>query len=359
MTPVLIIKKALMSMVRLASLGGPNKTRIMVAKRWLIANMMTEYDWVIRLQVLEGAAGVPAGTWWKKRLHGLKAASAHFEGQDVSPLWFTTGDSGMFRIVKQVVTSEINKSPYIRGGDPLDFINSALMGLTVDLTGDKTRALPAYGAGKLYKNGITSGSETPETIAKGNLGRMIKQRVMDESKTMVKVKQIPTDDEGREREIPDREYSDPVKAYKVLSDLFFDFGSSDKLANKMQDLMVDTFSKSIPMMTWLEMLKETGESPELTAVAERAGISKQSFGQRHWKPKWEMLFRRIFSDPKLMYELLDRVKAEGADIDDINVEEFLDRMESPGRLASVNQVYPMFLNRYSNFLVSIQGKRIH
>ena len=349
-----------------AIITGSDRVANKVAARWLFANMVLEYDWLIRLQVLEGTAGVPQGTWWNKRERGLRMARRFLkgdndtesgEGKDINELWFTRENTGMFQIIKQIVTSEIKKSPYIRGGDPMGFINSALMGLSVDVTSDYIRSLPAYGAGKILKSGILRGSETPETVAKGNLSRMIKQRVMDESKTVVKLKQMPTDEEGNVKDLRDVD-KDDVPAWQVLSALFFDEDDNSQLSRKLKNLMKEVFSSSVPMTAWLDKIQITGESPQLSDVAESVGIAKQTFGSRHWKPTWEKLFRAIFSNHDLMDEVLDRVKSDGADIDDLNVDEFLDKMEKPHRVASI-MLLSNSIRSFPDYMFRLQGRRIH
>ena len=86
-----------------AIITGSDRVANKVAARWLFANMVLEYDWLIRLQVLEGTAGVPQGTWWNKRERGLRMARRFLkgdndtesgEGKDINELWFTRENTG-------------------------------------------------------------------------------------------------------------------------------------------------------------------------------------------------------------------------------------------------------------------------
>jgi len=72
-----------------------------VASRWLFATMATDYDVLLRLQIMEGAAGVPVDSWWKKVRSPAMAqvmlgkARTHFndKGDHLDPSWFATGVS--------------------------------------------------------------------------------------------------------------------------------------------------------------------------------------------------------------------------------------------------------------------------
>ena len=282
-----------------------------VATRHIRANMKVEYDRMLRLQVLEGAGHVPAGTWWKHGVRGLAKAKAHFEGQGVQPLWFDAGYSGMFPVIERTLKMIIGKNPSIHGTDVLDIINAALMGIPMDASDDKDRVLPAYNVGKHLAPKMLSGEETPESVGKGLLGKFMVRRVLDYVRHKKNETSMGTDDDGVPMDIEDKH--DGVPAWQFFAGLLFK--GTDPLSRKLQGLMQETWARSPGMTLWLNKVRETGEFPRGSDIADEIGINKGTFSQKHWTPYWTKFLSAVWSDAALHKALSDRMTLEGVDGD--------------------------------------------
>lgn len=304
-----------------------------VATMWLRSNMVLEYDRMIRLQYLEGVAHKPLGTWWKHGLQGMQQAMKFFSDSAVQSVWFDAGNSGMLGIIRQRVMAMVARSPAINGTDPYDIINSVLMGIPVDPTKEKLRDIPTYTAGKLLSEKTLRGEETPETVASGNLSKMFQRRVIDLSKSRQHETQLPTDDEGNVRDIQDHDKAD-VPAWHVLGALFFT--DTDPFAKKVQGLMESMWESSPAMTAWLETVRLTGDYPDGASIATQVGITKQTYSQKHWIPRWDKFLRALLSNPYSRNEIIQRVQDAGSD-DSVTeaIEEFMSRTDRPGKVATM------------------------
>lgn len=296
---------------RHASADPNRKSVIRVAARWLFSALGAEYDVMLRLQVLEGAAGIREGAWWKKGRAGLAPAKAHFENAPVDPAWFAPAQSPLFGIVNNITRAAIQRARVTV--EPFDLINNALMGIPLSAENPGQVLRPAYEAGKAAENGIKTGKETPESIAKGVLGTYIARKVQNEAKHVRREQQIPEDDEGRARDIPDTGHT-RFDAGELLSHLIF-WNRTDPLGKKIRAFMRRSWAGTPPqkaMDLWLDAV-EKGQIPKKQDIAEQAGYAQAISFSRAWNSAWIKFFNDLWQNPTLLKELQQRYEREGVE----------------------------------------------
>ena len=298
--------------------AAPSSSSSRVAARWVEANMAAEYDKLIRLQILEGVAGVPVDTWLRQGgLRGLDRAKKvlmdKFPDNKINPEWFDPTATSTYKTL-MAQTARAIASFRVRDMDPHDFINSALMGIATDPL-DKERLRPGYQLGhQRAKAVILDGTDTPQAVAAGGLSKALFNRVHDYANSKKREVSMPVDDEDNPIEFADK--SEGTSALDFLAYLFFD-QHGDALVNKVQDLMAKTWEGSSPMTHWLNYVLLTGDFPSMNEIAETSGISAQSFGQNHWRPRWNQFIKALWGDTSLRQEILTRMRREGIDTDPI------------------------------------------
>jgi len=297
---------------RVASTTPRRQALIRVASRWLLSTVTKEYDQMLRLQVLEGAAGVPEGTWWKKGRRGFKPAADTLSGFSVHPDWFNPGQSKMGPIVGGVVGKIINDTGVPL--DDLDIVNNALMGLPLDSSNPKRTKRPAYETGRVLSGKILSGKETPASVAKGKLSTYLFNKVLNEQASWNndRNRKLPQDDEGRDLQHEDRGNSD-MSPGNFLVKLIT--RSGDPLGKKVHKLMRRTWDQDgrtfqVPMLHWLDQL-ERGHLLTLTKLAAELGKSKQWISQQPWKQGWVAFFDAFWKDTALRKDIILRLEEEG------------------------------------------------
>ena len=200
----------------------------LAAKHLLGSVLSTDYDILIRLQVLEGISrttspGSYAGTWWKKGRRGLADAKATLiddQGHtDIDPSWFSTGHTGMMKkcyaIVEQMMKGA-QKSGVTTSTE--DILQNAVMGFTKDGMGALKGGPIFFQVGYYNKNiqgAIFSGRQTPVQVA-GNGAKLIKLKVLDELTQDVKTRGKNITDEGTS--VFDMVSKDPASIYDILAD---------------------------------------------------------------------------------------------------------------------------------------------
>jgi len=300
-----------------SSRSSQQATMLRLATRWLRAGLERDMDILLRLQVLEGAAGVPVDTWMKKQKRGMAEAQTFFEGQPLDPSWFISTNTGMYDIIFSLVQSTINKLK-LRRVDPLDVISGYLMGLGVNITGPGVKR-PAYAAGTKLADGILSGTETPVRVAKGTLGRYFINKVWPEQRKQKDVS-MPVDDDGAAFDVADTTQDlnlDPGQI-NYGHDAFGEFLAEivfkdlhDPLGVKIRDLMRATWHSSPPMLIWLDTVENEHRFPTKRETAEKAGMTPGAFGASHWIPRWKKFLAELKTRRNIQDDLADRAREEG------------------------------------------------
>jgi hypothetical protein len=146
-----------------------------VAKRWIQANISREYDVLLRLQVLEGVAGVPHRTWFMQGRRGLDLAAKHFEPEQARTLddWLKPEDQKGYADLLKVLSRHIQKRDLSL--DVQDVINSGLYGTPLNNPSRPTLSAQLYKMGKALKKQILSGRASSRSILSGPGARGFKQ----------------------------------------------------------------------------------------------------------------------------------------------------------------------------------------
>ena len=298
-----------------AAVTDTDKLTHRVASRWVSGAsgaMRREYDIMLRLQTLEGAANVKDGIWWKKGKRGLPLAQAAFEKATVDPEWFSTGYTRMYEAVEANVARAISSMGLPVEADEL--INLTLMGQS--LTKEDKAATPIpRSAGKTLKSGILSGKESPVMVGKGVIASWIKQKLITLKRDAPPEQEMPTDEDGKDYEFaapsdePEPEYSTP---HEFLSAITYR-KMGDPLGKKFRALMKKAFTNnrdwSPAMLYWLEQA-EKGRFVQRNQMADWANISPGSFSVNYWKAAWAAFFKELWADKSLLKEIKKRLQAE-------------------------------------------------
>lgn len=284
-----------------------------VATRWIRAKMVTEYDQMLRLQVLEGAAGVPEDSWWTKGRRGFKAVRDRLGDTAIAPEWLEPGNQGMYAPVERAATKVIRgyKIPHVSADD---LINNALMGIPLDPSKPGRTKRPAYEAGKSLSAGILDGKETPLTVATGKVGVYLARKALNEIKGMKGLLRLPETEAGVpvDIEAPAGESSER-QFFEWLS--YVTFGNlAHPVGKKLRGFMRKSWAGTTQeesMNTWLDMA-EAGKKPSPKMVAEAVGIASGTFMSRHLNPSLRQFFKDLWSSP-LIHEVQKAAEAEGLD----------------------------------------------
>lgn len=291
-----------------------------VAVRYLEASEAQQYDQMLRLQVLEGAAGVPLDRWWKKGKFGFKPATDALSGTNIKPEWLSLKESGMFKILKSIAQKLIS-SYKLRAIEPFDILNNALTGMPMDAskvdTGESLIQRPPYTAGKFLMGKILNGQETPETVAKGILGEYIKRRVKNEARKQMEP--LLEDDQGKTMDIPDIQSSPYDGIGEFMAALLFGRGPSNPLSKKLTDLMRHTWKTSgrkygEVMTIWLDKI-QSGETFKLQDFAQEVDTLPQVITKYFWPDAWNAFFKALRSNKNLLNEISNAAQQVGVEWD--------------------------------------------
>lgn len=355
-----IVNTALTQLHRQASDASPEQLlQIRVAARWLRANLKLDYDLMLRLQILEGVANVPVGTWWRKGKMALPKAKAHFENSQIQSAWFDPGYTGMYGIIERVLMQILAKHPKVQM-EPAEIVSHALMGMSFGKDTSKDRTPAPLTVGISLRRGILDGTETPDLVAKGTLSRSMIQRTMDKIDAVRKEHSLPSDEDGNEREVEDRDTSDTASSADFFRHMMFQ--GNDSVSKKLQGLLRDTWEPSAPMTMWMDLvtgqatqqdikdawvnrrlltIKDTGtadsfrakhkeleqawdsaginlkpgEVPSAKEVAELFNMLPQDFSQKHWRVYWGKFFHALWADTVLRNAVSKTMNAAGFDGD--------------------------------------------
>lgn len=293
----------------------PSTPEIRVASRWIKASMDIEYDIMLRLQVLEGAAGFPeySDRWWKGGRANLAKAQAHFEGEPIKEAWFSTGNTGMITTLRASAQKAIHQ--YRITTDPDEFINAALMGISSKSQEDKrTQQIPHTVGVKLSRN-IRKGKESPIDVAKGMLAKFLWNKINTEAKGQ-HTNQFMVTEEGEEIIPNPVVFAKPsLSAERVLKEIIFD-DPDDPLGEKIRQFMRDVWDSKgrvyAPVMNkWLDEV-EAGEIPWKKDLADEFDISFGSFAKDYWNPAWQDFGNALWRNEHLLEEVQERYNQEGA-----------------------------------------------
>lgn len=321
-------RQELAGVVRNASHPRPLMQR--VAVRMMLANMKHSYDLMMRLQILEGAAGVPRGTWWESGASGLKKATAHFaESPNLHPAWLAERSTTVVDVAAAAIGTEMRRFRLpleMRKNlaeTPFDIVHNALMGMRIDPS-DRTPVSTFIfrAAGSDFSTKILDGIETPKTIAQGPVQSWLKRKVQNEVRHFLS--QLPIDEKGRTLDVArkpgEKNPQNPDGEERTFASMVFE-AMMDYKNDKLGKRLIATWRKGITgdtrklvMDKWLKVFLRTGKFYPKNKLAEEFDISEGMAG-KHVRNGIIEAMDAIWGNKALMDALSDRAELTGIEVD--------------------------------------------
>lgn len=270
---ILAARKVVRKHAKTSTEGGSSVSR--VAAAYLEKQANVGYDQLARCLLLEGAAGVKAMTWGKMGARGLAKAEAMLKAEHPSmdPDWFTTRDTGAWRILENRV-GRVFRSYKLDDDERQDILHRALFGLTVD---NNVGLIPLWEASHRHlKDGMFAGTETPKTACAGLAGQWFVRKALGEANTLKRR------EKQRGHEIDVYEHGDRTEdptGTRPFGRVFLDILTDDShpVGRQVREFIRSTF-KGTPEEpvgeAYFGHLFEHGELPSRTEIADQVGWTK-------------------------------------------------------------------------------------
>jgi len=287
-----------------------------IAVRWLEAGLASTFDVLIRLAVLEGAAGVPQGAWVRQKEAGLATAQKHFEESvAMDPEWFQRGKTGAYDVAVSKVGALARKA----GMDPSELIANAVYG--IGLHGDPVKS-KIYTAGVALAEKILSGEESPRSVMIGKGGKYIQHGALNEIKykRRTQTKTRDTDDgPGDYTETVAAPTLDRRDIWPLLARIWL--SKSDPLGRTLRALMKKAWEgwKLAPgMEQWLDESVKRGHILDTSEIQEILDIKKPVWLTNYYKPGFSKVAALLRSSPRLFSAIVHRLLGAGFDLEDLD-----------------------------------------
>ena len=271
--------------------------RMRLALRWVTAALVgaDTLDLWGRLQVLEGAIGVDAGTWADSQ-DVASAQAAYTEYTDVDPSWFSSRNTGMINQVMRNLGRVLKSFTLF---DPEDYLTEVLMGIS-RITGKQIQR-PFYETGKDQTNSILTGRGNPTRIVSPVSKRLINHALGDirNEKRLQNIRGPEVRDDEFTGNIPD---VGGAQLGSTVIDVLTSRGLP--LAKAVRSLMRRIFAPSEPMMEFVEGL-ERGRILSMNEIAKKTGIAPQTVRQSHWQ-KYMPLFAKAWKNNRRLQNAMSR-----------------------------------------------------
>jgi hypothetical protein len=276
--------------------------------------MASDWDAVIRALVLEGAAGVPKGTWSNKGVRGLLKAKESFENAgSMDPEWFNPKGSKLYLFLLNNIRKRALslRTPM----EAEEVLTHAIMGLGADM--QDVLSVP-YAVGKHLSQKVKSGGESPRSVGVLVLSHIYRKMLNE----LDKQPQQMTPEIERDL------HEEPAEADDLAQYLFpiVFMTPGDPLGTKIRAVMRAAWHDSPPMLLWLDIVEQEHRFPTQTEVADKAGLLSEAykakwrgsgvFNSQHWKPRWQKFYSVLWKDRRLMNALRDRLDVEGVELDE-------------------------------------------
>jgi len=286
-----------------------------VALRWFMATLgVVELDLALRLQILEGAAGVPPHTWWKEGRRGLYKAKEHFVGTDINPQWLSPDNSGAYTMLERFIQQTLSK--FELKEEPSDYITNALMGFRIDMSKDPGKP-PIYSAGVKASEGLKNGTETPSMVVAGPVKTFVVRHMQNDKDLKRDLKdrahnQSLSDEEGGTIDIADTS-QEKDQAGQFLAHIVFE-DVNDPMGKRIRDFMRKVWAdkKNLVMTTWLDMLENKTLPKKKQDFAHLLGMNPTRMSD-YFNPAWQAFAKALWSPASgnLQLELADYFNAHG------------------------------------------------
>jgi hypothetical protein len=320
----------------LTATSRPERQILRVARRWLqqkvgkTALPVKDMDMLLRLQILEGAAGVGqpkrGGLWTRMSARrGLAKAKAFFEdaGVRLDPAWYSSRDEDVFQHLWDSASAFKRKNSIQRFS--VDDIVQMLMG-GIGFTSEQTDWVVPYGVGQSQAADIKSGKETPKTIVSFLINAAIKRlrsvgtvdsarskKDRERAEEMGGSTTGPVGDDGEDqsagrgvgRPTSERDEYEADESQIVLNALML---PGDALGRKLREVGKAIWNprrrKGQVMLEWLRrVMNPSKDAPaSVTSIGEALGMSTPETSKM-LKGGFEDLRKAIEQSPKLSDEI--------------------------------------------------------
>lgn len=277
----------------LASLKGKKSAspraalQLRVARAFLRRQANGAYDLLARLLLLEGAAGVPHGTFTggKGGLHrGLRKAKAFFAdyADTMDPLWFSEKDTGAWLALSNRIDGTLSRFGIHDPDKKLEISHNLMMGLGAK-GGERSR--PLYKIGEKGVVSIQEGREGPLSLLRGVAGAYFTRQVMNELKREKRRRDLV--EQNKDMIYDPRSHDVLVRTdpFKMLTDLLTD--PTNPLGKRMRGVFRYSYKSLAPQdkngkkvgEIMFESFFKDGNFPPFKEGAAKVGISVAGFGQ--------------------------------------------------------------------------------
>ena len=277
------------------ALKGVRTASQRIARRWVVASLQREYDAMLRLQVLEGALGLPVGYWWKRGSRGLAEFQGEY-GESLHPDWFDPKSTQYIQALSHTVNKKIRKDGLLEDLD--DVLQSIVSG--VPLRDSWKSKLIAHEVGVQYALDIDKGA-SPKAL----VGAL----------TMYTWNMLANlHGPGRE-ELTSRPPEQEQRVLNPVDLLTLLMWTNDPLGKAIRQKIRDVWASHSdryggPMLHWLRAT-ERGERLSQAAMAKQLGMTKVNFGKYYWKEGWRDFFNAFWKDKRLQGLIQKHLYEEG------------------------------------------------
>ena len=224
-----------------------------LTQRYLLARLSPKTDLLARLSILEGAAGVPAGTWLKSPAQGALKAKEHFGG-GLHPSWLKTGNSGLLDAAVKTVQAVLSKMPSAVY-DADSYVQSYLIGMSPVTMGPVKSLFWAAGS-KIPAGDLQDGKSRPLSL-RGTIIGFFRKRAIKDFRTGMRNRNVPTtNDEGQTR--PELERGSEQGIGEALSLVMKNPRNplAQKIRRRLQEIALKPGEPGRTFAAYLELLQD-------------------------------------------------------------------------------------------------------
>jgi len=277
-----------------------------VAYRYLMAMISPKYDQALKLQILEGVAGVPWGSWFQEARSGMSKAKRRFEETDIDPAWLDRS-GGLYQIIHRALTPMIGSANLV-DIEADDVIQDLVFPSEQTDLGVALREVKKilYSLGEQKRSEILGGTMSPTQAASFSTGGF-RNKVKSAIKTLrTNQRRMGPTVQGEQLE---RVPAMPTRSRtKFLRDIVDD--PRDSLGQKIREKMYEKAGRSSIMRYILSQFQQTGEMPSPTEVVD-AGIAAQAPQVSRAMAQYYDRMEQAVKDPRLQRELTMRLELAG------------------------------------------------
>ncbi len=269
-----------------------------IASQWLRnkkAGVEAQLDYLMRLQMLEGAFGLPEGTFSKNPRNIAKYDD--MLGKPQYKEWLRKNSNSAYNTLLGSLRKRFRRND-LSGKDIEDFISEAASGLGSSLVRGKRMT---YEVGKILSDKIQSGLVEPIAAFGGLLQNWVMKRIFSwvkQSKNK-NFQENPSEDYNTDHDVTRQQEVSAQDLYEIV--LGHLLKPKDATGRKVRELALNVWGKRrgcAIMVAWLDLVKEKGSSYHgiWTDAAEAIGIKPQGRASS-MKRCMEMFVKELRKNP--------------------------------------------------------------